>query len=379
MKYLVYNTLIILFTFQLLGCGDGTKPNTKIQTGTVADSYIKITRNQFDQNSMALGSLQETEFPILVKATGMIDVPPENRSVISATLGGYVKTLPLLIGDGVRKGQALLTIENPEFVTLQQDYMEVSGQLDYLKSEYDRQKTMIGENITSQKSYLKAESEYKTANARFNGLQKKLVMLNISPANVESGTITSVTTIYAPISGSITKVNVAKGSYVTPDTPILEIIDNDHIHLELAVFEKDIMTIKKGQHITFRIPEASPDNFDANVHLVGTSIGEGRTIKVHGHLNDEEKNNFLTGMFVEASIITDAISAKSLPSESVVNVGDHDYVLVLEKEEEGDYYFKQFEVTVLDSYGGFSRLDKISAFKPTDRFLTKGAFNLLTE
>ncbi len=379
MKYLVYNTLIILFTFQLLGCGDGTKPNTKIQTGTVADSYIKITRNQFDQNSMALGSLQETEFPILVKATGMIDVPPENRSVISATLGGYVKTLPLLIGDGVRKGQALLTIENPEFVTLQQDYMEVSGQLDYLKSEYDRQKTMIGENITSQKSYLKAESEYKTANARFNGLQKKLVMLNISPANVESGTITSVTTIYAPISGSISKVNVAKGSYVTPDKPILEIIDNDHIHLELAVFEKDIMTIKKGQHITFRIPEASPDIFDANVHLVGTSIGEGRTIKVHGHLNDEEKNNFLTGMFVEASIITDAISAKSLPSESVVNVGDHDYVLVLEKEEEGDYYFKQFEVTVLDSYGGFSRLDKISAFKPTDRFLTKGAFNLLTE
>ncbi len=63
----------------------------------------------------------------------MIDVPPENRAVINATMGGYIKTTPLLIGDNVRKGQALVTIENPEFVRLQQEYMEVNEQLTYLQ------------------------------------------------------------------------------------------------------------------------------------------------------------------------------------------------------------------------------------------------------
>ncbi len=63
-------------------------------------------------------------------------------------------------------------------------------------------------------------------------------MLNIYPARVEKGNITSIINIYAPISGSITKVNVSKGTYVSPTTSILEIIDNDHIHLELSFLKK---------------------------------------------------------------------------------------------------------------------------------------------
>lgn len=46
----------------------------------------------------------------------MIDVPPANRAVVSATMGGYIKTAPLLVGDKVRKGQVLLSIENPSLL-----------------------------------------------------------------------------------------------------------------------------------------------------------------------------------------------------------------------------------------------------------------------
>ncbi len=379
MKNLIYSTVILILSLFFASCGNGTKENVETQTDLAADDYIKVTQAQFDQIGMALGTLQEKEFPVMVRATGMIDVPPENRSVVSATMGGYIKTLPLLIGDEVKKGQVLLSLENPEFVTLQQEYMEVSGQLDYLKSEYERQKTMYDENITSQKSYLKAESDYKTAQAKYDGLRKQLVMINVSPTKVEAGTVTSITTIYAPISGSVTKVNVTRGSYVAPATSILEIIDNDHIHIELSVFEKDIMKIKKGQNIDFKIPEASSDTFKAEVYLVGTSIGEGRTIKVHGHLKNEEENNFLTGMFVEAHIVLEATSTKGLPDESIVNVDDKNYVLVLDQESNGDYYFKQVEVTAMESYAGFTGLEDENQFAATDQFLVKGAFDVLGE
>lgn len=371
--------LILIVSLTTISCGDDTKETSEKSNKTGPTDLIKVTQAQFDQNSMDLGTLQEKEFPIIVKTTGLIDVPPENRSEVSATMGGYVKNLPLLIGDVVKKGQALLTIENPEFVTLQQHYMEIWEQLGFLKSEYDRQKTLFDENISSQKSYLKAESEYKTAQAKYNGLKKQLLMLNISPKNVEGGTVTSFATLFAPISGSVTKVNATKGSYVAPATAILEIVDNDHIHLELSVFEKDIMKVKKGQAINFKIPEASADTYKAEVHLVGTSIGQGRTIKVHGHLQDEKNNNFLTGMFVEASIITDSFTAKGLPDESIVNVGDKTYVLVLDKKVEGFYYFKQREVKIKDSYAGFTMITNENDFKNTDQFVTKGAFNLIGE
>ena len=90
----------------------------------------------------------------------------------------------------------LVTIENPEFVNMQQEYMEVHGQLGYLKSEYERQQTMFAENISSQKSFLKAESDYKTAVAKYNGLRKQLTMLNISPVQVEAGSISTVAQLH---------------------------------------------------------------------------------------------------------------------------------------------------------------------------------------
>lgn len=377
MKRFIYSIFILICSITVVSCGNGKKEIS--ETPTAMDGLVMVTRAQFDQAGMELGTMQDKEFPTIVKAAGVIDVPPENRSVVSATMGGYIKSLPFLIGDAVTKGQVLMSIENPEFVTLQQDYMEVHGQLDYLKSEYDRQKTMLSENITSQKSFLKAESEYKTAQAKYNGLRMQLVMLNISPEKVEAGDVTSSVTIFSPISGSITQVNVTKGSYVAPATPIIEIVDNDHIHIELSVFEKDIMKVKKGQKIDFKVPEASPDTFVAEVYLVGTSIGKERTIMVHGHLEDDENHNFLTGMFVDASIVTESFLAKALPNESIVNLENKNYVLALEKEEDGIYYFREMGVKATDGYRGYTPIENGKMFKQTDRFLTKGAFNLLGE
>ena len=187
-------------------------------------------------------------------------------------------------------------------------------------------------------------------------------MLNISVEQVEKGIISSVVSIYAPIAGSITSVNVSKGTFVSPATSIMEIINNDHIHLELSVFEKDIMKIKKGQLVEFRIPEASSDIYKAEVHLVGTSIDDNRTIKVHAHLEDEKVTNFLTGMFVEASIITDSSTQMSLPTDAIGVIDDQSYVLLLDETKEGNYYFAQVPVKTQGSYQNMTALEKKTTF-----------------
>ena len=381
MKRNRYTIVIFSLLFVFLSCGEKKDETTEsqIENTTVHDSRIQVTQAQFDQSKMSLGTLEEKSFPNVVSVNGMIDVPPENRAVVNATMGGYIKTTPLLIGDKVKKGQVLVTVENPKFVTLQQNYMEVNEQLTYLKAEYDRQVTMKSENITSQKSYLKAESDYKTAVAKHRGLEAQLRMLNISPSRVRAGHIVSVVPVFAPISGSVTKVNVTKGTYVSPATSIMEIIDNDHIHLELSVFEKDIMAIEKGQKIDFKIPEASAEVYKAEVHLVGTAIEPNRTIHVHGHLENETGNRFFVGMFVEAQIITDTISAKALPNESIIEVDGVSFALVLDKKVGEIYYFNQVKVEVKDSYKGYSIIENNKDFELDRAFLTQGAFNLLGE
>ena len=370
--YIACSTLILLF---FTNCKDSENTTDAI-ISEQEDNRIQVSKVQFNQNNMALATIENKSVPVKISVNGMIDVPPENKAVVNSTVGGYIKTTPFLEGDIVKKGQALVTLENPEFITMQQEYMEVKEQLNYLKAEYDRQQTMLDENITSQKSFLRAESSYKTALATYNGLKKQLVMLNISPASVEKGNISSVVTLYAPISGSISKVNVTRGTYVSPATPIIEIIDNSHIHLELSVFEKDIMNIKKGQKITFKIPEASENTFQGEVHLVGTTISENRTIKVHGHPIDDS-NSFLTGMFVNADIITAEKEAHVLPESAIIEIENNYYVLVLNETTETDYYFSQIKVNIGNTVNGYTEVSENSEIKARDQLLIKGAFNLI--
>lgn len=335
---------ILLFSLVLVACGNAEKKAEIVPETETHNDEITITKAQFEGEKMAFGTLAEYDFNKTVKVNGIIDVPPHNKSSVTTFTGGYITKTPLLIGDSVKKGQLLVTLENPEFVELQQNYLEVSEQLNYLKSEFNRQKTLFEEKITSEKNYLKAESAYKSNLAHYNGLRKKLQMLNLNPSRIEQGRISSTINLYAPISGHVTKVNVSNGTYVSPSDVIMEIVDIDHIHLELSVFEKDIMQIKKDQKILFTIPEASNKTFEAEVHLVGTTIDEQtRRVKVHGHV-DNDKENFIVGMFVDADIIIDSTKSIGLPKEAIMEVGDAFYVLVLEEQQNEEFHLEKVKL-----------------------------------
>lgn len=373
---IINQLFFVIFSLVLFSCGNSRK---EMVTEVEAKSDIQVTEKQFGGNGMLLGGLQEKDFPEMVEATGVIDVPPENKAVIMPFMAGYVKNTPLLIGDKVKKGQFLVSLENPEYVQLQQDYMDALQQLNFLKSEYDRQKTLAEENITSQKNFLKAESDYKRNLSRYNALKKKLEMLNISPENVENGNITSSVNIYAPIDGSITSMMISKGKYVSPADELMEITDVSHLHLELNVFEKDVMKLKQEQNILVNIPEATDDTLQAEVHLIGKSIdNEKRTVRVHGHFKEEGDTNFATGMFVDAKIITGQAKSLALPTESIVSLDDKNYVLVLDTKEKNIYYFDRREVETGDNYNGFTEIKNSSDFKSGEQLLVKGAFPLIT-
>lgn len=335
---------ILLFAMVLMTCGNSEKTEDLSLKTEEHHDEITITTQQFEGEKMAFGSLEEVDFYDAVKVNGMIDVPPHNKSSVTTFVGGYITKTPLLIGDKVKKGQLLVTLENTEFVELQQQYLEVAEQMNYLKSEFNRQKTLFDEQITSEKNYLKAESNYKSNLAHYNGLRRKLQMININPTRVEQGRISSKINLYASIEGFVAKVHVSNGTYVSPSDVILEIVDTDHMHLELSVFEKDIMKIKKDQKILFKIPEASEEIYEADVHLVGTTIDEKtRRVKVHGHL-DNDKENFIVGMFVEADILIANTKGMGLPIEAVIEVEDDAYALVLEEKHDNEYHLEKVKL-----------------------------------
>lgn len=370
---------IVLLSIIIVACAN-TEKNKKNTLSTPRYSNdIVVSQLQFTSENMLLGKLEEHFFNQTIKTSGLIDVPPQNKAIISTFMGGYITKTPLLIGDMVTKGQLLVTLENPEFVEIQQEYLEIFEQLNYLKSEFTRQKTLFDEKITSQKNYLKAESTYKSSLALFNGLRKKLEMLNINPLLVEQGDIVSTINLFSPIEGYITRVDVSNGAYVSPADVIMQIVDTKHIHLELSIFEKDILNVEKGQKINFKIPEASLETFEAEVHLVGTTIDKrSRIVKVHGHLNDQSKVNFIVGMFVEAEIITNAAKNLALPKDAIIKI-ENDYFVLALREKTGDtYYFEKIKIDVTNQNEKYILVQNTDNLIGKD-ILVKGGFMLINE
>jgi cobalt-zinc-cadmium efflux system membrane fusion protein len=374
MKYIIYSILFIT----VIGCKSKEAESAIDDSAVITDDRVFITNEQWKKNNMKLVTVEEQDFPTTIKVVGKIDVPPTNKVVVTAKMGGFIKSIPLLVGDKVKKGQRLVTVENQEFVAMQQQYLETKQEIAFLKSEFERQKALFDEKITSERNYLKAKRDFEVAQTTLVSLQKQLQMINISATKLNSNSITSVTGIYAPISGNITKIKTVTGSYISPADEILEIIDNKHLHLELSVFEKDALKLKVGQEISFRVPELSSEVYKAKVHLIGKSINENRTVDVHAHIEEEQKRNFLSGMFAEATIKTSSSQVKTLPETAIAEVEGKKFALKLDENTNEGYYFKKEKVEVGNTVKSFVELKELE-LQNEAKFLEKGVFNLLTE
>jgi cobalt-zinc-cadmium efflux system membrane fusion protein len=234
MKNLSIKIILLSSVIGLVSCSQSVE-----KAENNAQNYIEVDKSIFQSESMQMVDLEEKGFTDWVYCTGIVDVPPQNRASITAFYGGYVKQSKLLVGDAVKKGDLLLTIENPEYLTIQKNYLQTKASISSLKAEYERQNRLHQDSISSTKNYLTAKSNYENSLAEMRNLEEQLKLLSINPNQLNESKLSAQISIYSPIDGIISMVNISKGTYVQPSNPIMEIIDSDHMHLELDVFEKD--------------------------------------------------------------------------------------------------------------------------------------------
>ena len=310
-------------------------------------NIFKVTSTQFTNLEMELGTASIKNLSKAISAAGYIEVPQEGKAEVRSYIGGYLQSSPLLPGSYVKKGQFLISLENLEYIELQQNYLQVKEELTYFKAVFDRQSVLAAEKITSQNNKQQAESKYNSALANFEGLRKKLQLININPDKIQAEDISSSINLYAPIEGYITKVNAVKGKFAEPTDEIFEIINTDHLHLELKVYEQDILKVEKGQKISFRVPEADDKKYMGEVFLVGKTIDEtDRTVSVHCHIADDSQIPAVIGMYIEAEIFIESREGFCLPSGAFVSEEGVYSVFVVESFNDDEYIFEKIKVEV---------------------------------
>lgn len=345
---------------------------------------VELTEAQFKQAGIVFGKVEKKNLSSTITVNGVLDVPPQNLVSISAMMGGYVKSTSLLQGMKVKKGQVLATIQNPDFIKLQREYVENKQKMQYLEQEYNRQEELMKENVASKKEYQQVTADYNTLKAANSALEEQLRMLNLSPQELGKGNMTSIVQIISPINGFVTAVNVNLGKFVNPQDVVCEIVDTEHLHAELTVFEKDITKVKKGQKVRFVLVNEGDRERGASIYLINHKIEPDRTVRVHAHL-DQDDPSLLPNMYLKAVIELGEASTYALPEKAVVSTAGKFYVFLKHTEEadaskETHHAFQAVEVKTGVSQNGYTEVLLPDDFDVTKgNVVVNGAYDLLAK
>lgn len=363
----------VLLVAVLFSCNN-KKSGDEAATTSADSSLIVVTNRQFEAMQMEFGNLRETQFSESVKVNGHVISSVNGQAQVTSRISGTIRSISREMGDFIPAGGVLCTIESNDFIVLQQDFATVSNQFNEARSAYERLQSLYRDSISSRKDFIAAESSYKSLSAQYNGMKQRLSLLNVNPAQIESGNFYRILEVRSPIGGYITQINCMIGEYVTPEKMLMTVINTNQLYLQLDVYEKDITRLAVGQNVEFYNPNNPSGKFTAKLTKIGKAIDpEKKTIVCTAQI-DPTNVNFVNNMYIEADVNVKEYTAKGLPEDALETSTDGtSRVYLLEKKSGENIYLKPVSVTTgLKS----NELVEIKTPLPQQEVLVKGVYSL---
>ncbi len=281
--------------------------------------------------------VQKRSITQTVTATGKID--PEFKVLITPEVTGEIISLPVKEGDFVKKGQLLIKIKGDQYMA-QKDRLEANlksseanlqirdAELRRVELEYERTKELHTKGLASDSELENVETNYLTTKAGYESAQANVLQ---SKAQLREVLETLYkTTIYSPMDGIVTQLNVelaerVLGSGFSQGTNIMTVADLSNMEAVVDVDENDVVLVSVGDTANVKV-----DAFgDKIFHGVVTEIGN--SAKSAGLGTQEQVVNFSVkiklidldpnlrpGMSCNADIETETVeNVMSVPIQSV--------------------------------------------------------------
>ncbi|WP_164111823.1 MULTISPECIES: efflux RND transporter periplasmic adaptor subunit [Sphingobacterium] len=337
-----------------------------------------------------------------IKVNGQLSVPNSNKANATSLYGGVIKSLTVQLGDYVRKGQTIATITNPQFIQLQEEYLTVSSQIILAEQELQRQEELNASNAGAGKNLQSAKTTMNTLRTRRASLQQQIELMGIDAKNLSNSNLRSSLLVKSPINGTVSNVFAKIGSYVDVSSPVIEIVDNSLLHLDLQVFEKDLPNVKIGQVIDFTLTNNPGLTYKAKVFRIGASFeNESKSVAVHCDVLGN-KDGLIDGMNTIGVLDLNTKKSLAVPNDALVEADGKYYIFIMtdkegevHHEEEGHEHkegeghehnhakgekegdgvnFEKIEVAIGVSDLGYTAITPVSDLAKDTQVVTKGAF-----
>jgi len=377
-RWQAYLILLLIFT---ASCGQ-EQETTEIPEATGDGSgEVVLTGGQIELAGFEFGKVESKLLSGDVEARGKLMLPQDGQATISPVISGVLHSIEVMPGQPVEQGSVLAYLSHPDYIELQEQYLSVANNLIFLENEYQRQKRLFEENVSSEKKYLQTKTEFQGAKAKLNALELMIEQLGLNPAKIQKGEIFSKIPVKSPIRGMVDAINVKLGQNVQDGTPMFKITCRDKLLVSLDVFEKDIRKIEKGQRVTFVLSNVGDQVYEATVISVGGSVqNPGRIVKVLASFENKGYNLF-PGMFVASQIHTGEEYFEALPVSAIMNYGTGKPFIYYTTDPSGSNKMSFSRATVETGYEetGYIRVNFTDPLPENTLIVTKGGYYIQAE
>jgi len=362
--------------------GEVDKPKTTVPAGGSDASTVELSDSQLEM--IDTGTVSERTFPLEREAVGNIDFNEDLAAQVFPPYQGRVMQLYARIGDNVKRGQVLFTIESPDLIQAESSLIAAAGVLELTTHALERAKQLYAVQGMAEKDLQQAVSDQQTAEGALKAARDAVVVFGKSPAEIDRMVSTRAIDPYlvvpSPITGRITARNAAPGDFVQPgNVPApYSVADISRIWMNASVVESDMPLVHRGQPIHVTVMAFPGRIFDGEISTVGATVDP----QLHRGLVraeiEDPRHELLPGMFASFVIVTgEPLNALAVPLDGVVREGDGTLTVWVTTDR---HHFTKRAVQIGLQHAGYDEV--LKGVRPGEQIVTKGAIfldNLVNE
>ncbi len=366
--------IVLSLMLALVACkGTNNQPSAKKQE--VDPNLVELSADL--QKKVTLVKVGQADIREVLRIPGSIQVDEQRMARIGAPVTGRITEIDVQLGQHVKQGQALATLNSTELAQNQLVYIKALQQIDLQTKAVDRARVLLEADVISKAELQRRESELSAAQAELNAAADQLQVLGMSPQGIaklsKSSQMHSFSTVTARISGTVITRKVNLGQVVQPADELFVVADLSKVYAVAEVPERQIDLIEKGQEVDILIPSINDKPIKGKLVYVSDIVNpETRTVMVRSELSNTEheiKPDMLVSMLVQSK----PISKLSVPVKAIVRENDKNYVFV----QIGPSKYRLREVDIGDDFNGMVAI--ISGVEEGETIVTDGAFHVNNE
>ncbi|PCJ57901.1 MAG: efflux transporter periplasmic adaptor subunit [Candidatus Hydrogenedentota bacterium] len=308
---------------------------------------------------------------------GEVRLNEDKLAHVVPNIAGVVKEVTAHLGDIVKKGDVMAILASRELAETKAEHLASHAQLELLEVTYKREKQLWKDKISAEQDFLIARNALEKGRIDLRASEQRLYALGLSIETIhklenESNTQLTRFEVRAPFTGTVIEKHITLGEAIDAESQIFSVADLSTVWVDLSVYSKDLLSIRKGQKVIIASETAIPDT-EGIISYIGPIVGEETRTSLARIVLPTNQSLWRPGMFITAKVAVDEMTVPiKVPKTALLTIDGETRVFI--RDAEG---FKAVDITLgrVDMQGA----EILSGLEAGQHYVATGGFYLKAE